>query len=143
MGILWNTPKKRRSLEVRKRKSFGMLEWGSYKKLRPNRRLRVDHQTGHYFELGKLEVKSFLEIMEETKAIQAKMREAFGLGPKDKEVAVAYADETDKFGNIDGVKVVEMEKERPSFFSKQLMQKSTKAKPTDDTTTTVRPSGLG
>jgi large subunit ribosomal protein L32 len=83
--------------------------------------------------------------MDETKAIQEKIRDVFGLAAKDKEVAVTYKDEADTFGQEaeSNVKVVRMDKERPAFFSQQLLQKSTNTKAKDETTTTVRPSGLG
>jgi hypothetical protein len=61
-GFVWNTPKKRRSLEVRKRKSFGLLEWGTYKKLRLNKRILVDHKSGRYYEMGKMELESFKQV---------------------------------------------------------------------------------
>jgi len=141
-GIVWNTPKKRKSLEMRHREGHGVLEWGTTRMYKLNRRLRFDHVSGRPYELGKMELGHYQAAMEETKAIQEKMREAFGLGPKDKELKVAYAGEEDgdQFGK--NVQVVRMEKERPTFFSKALLQKSTKTGP-DDTTTTVRPSGLG
>ena len=140
-GLLWTTQKKRRSVEARHMKKFGMLHWGTYKLPRLNKRLRVDHRTGEDFELGKLAPRTYAAVMKETREIQARMAAAFGVGqPKDKEVAVAYqgeeAEDKDRF------QVVEMEKERPAFFAPNLMQKSTKPKVKDDSTTTVRPSGL-
>ena len=113
-----------------------------YAVTKPNKRIRVDHKTGRFFELGKLERQLYKDVMEETKLIQEKMKDLFGFEPKDKEVAVAYKDEAkDKFDQKK-VKVVEMEKERPAFFSANLMQKA-KANSKDESSTTVRPSGLG
>jgi hypothetical protein len=40
-AILWNTPKSRKTVEKRKKASFGSKEWGGWKPLVPNRRLRV------------------------------------------------------------------------------------------------------
>ncbi len=111
--------------------------------LQPNRRLRVDHVTGETFELGRLPLKSYEAVMAETKLIQEKMKEAFGIDAKDKEVRVLYKDDdAHSFGSTDKIKVVEMEKERPIFFSKNLTQRTAKSKEVDDTTTTVRPSEL-
>ena len=46
----------------------------------------------------------------------------------------------DIFGSA---KVVAMEKERPKFFSSNLMQGVNRKKDADDTTKTIRPSELG
>ena len=79
-----------------------------------------------------------------TGRIQQKMSETFGVGlPKDKEVVVLYKDEP-REDVPDTAKIVEMEHERPAFFSQNLMQR-TNAKLNDDgppPDNTVRPSGL-
>lgn len=101
----------------------------------------MDHQTGEYFELNKLAPSKFNRVMAETKAIQEKMKDVFGQAIKDKSVLVTYQNEkTDDFDEKK-VKLIEMEKERPPFFSSNLMQK-TRSKD-KSSSTTVRPSGLG
>ncbi len=147
-GILWNVQKHRRSLEKRDIRKFGYLHWGTYKQLRANRRLRHDHKTGEVFELGRLPPNRYRAVMEETREIQRRMADAFGLEAKDKEVAVVYKGEEEraKRAATDRVKLVEMEKERPAFFSPNLLQKVHRppsAAEKDRSTTTVRPSGLG
>ena len=105
-----------------------------------NRRIRVDHKTGEYYELNKLAPKYYQKVMEETTAIKNKISETFGqFAPKDKEVSVFYANE--KPQENDNKMPIEMEKDRPQFFSRNLMQKA-KPAPTSTSTTTVRPSGL-
>ena len=146
LSILWNTPKKRKTVEKRHKRKFGRLIFGrSEGQQIPQRKhtIRVDHDTGEYFELNKVPKGTYERVMEETKAIQDRMSAAFGFEPKDKEVIVLYDQEKDKF-DVDGKKhkLVEMEKERPAFFSANLMQKVNRKKsvgPVD----TVRPSGLG
>ena len=47
---------------------------------------RVEHSTGEYFLKNTLAEKSYKKIMEETRAIQERMKETFGMGlrPKNK-----------------------------------------------------------
>ncbi len=42
-------------------------EWGHYKLPVINQKIRVDHKTGEYFELGKLAPETYRRVMEETK----------------------------------------------------------------------------
>ena len=74
--------------------------------------------------------------------LQSKMKDAFGFAkPIDREVSVVYKNEKSDPGNTNTV-VVEMEKERPPFFSKNLVQKA-RTSSSQMSNTTVRPSGLG
>ena len=108
------------------------------------RKLRVDYKTGEDFELGRLAPLTYKKIMDETKAIQTKMRNAFKLGdPKDQPVAIRYeGDEKTQDSDSKNLRIVEMEKPRPQFFSPNLMQKA-QPKSDSSSSTTVRPSGLG
>ena len=92
----------------------GAPNWGVHFGPRLNKRIRVDHSTGEYFELGKLAPQTYKKVMEETRRIQRKMVDTFGAGlPKDRDVVVVYKGEETP---SDNVKLVEMETERPSFF---------------------------
>ena len=142
LGLLWNTPKQRRSLEKRHFRRFAGKEWGSQKIMRPNRKIRTDPATGEPYVLGRLGQWTYNKVMEETRQVQKRMADVFGAKPKDKEVAILYSNESDNFEGKKNVLVVEMEKARPAFFSANLMQK-VKQKQGDSDTTTVRPSGLG
>ena len=78
--------------------------------------------------------------MEETRKIQKKMAETFGAGvPKDEDVFVVYKGESRNAPA--NTRIVEMEAERPSFFSQNLMQKEYGKISTPQET--VKPSGLG
>ena len=127
-------------MEKRTTGKFGAKNWGIYKGPQINKRIRVDHKTGEYFELGKLAPQTYSKVMEETRRIQKKMAETFGAGlPKDEEVVVVYKGE--KYSAPSNTRVVEMEEERPAFFSQNLLQKEhgSHAGPQE----TVKPSGLG
>ena len=90
-GIMWNTPKRRKTIEKRNREKYGVLEWGNGKMLRPNQRIRVDYKTGEHFELGKLAPKTYAKIANETSNIKAKISDTFGrFAPRDKETNVIY-----------------------------------------------------
>jgi len=139
-SILWNTPTHRRTLEKRRTRRFGSKIWGTLKGPQINKRIRVDHKTGEYFELGKLAPQTYSKVMEETRKIQKKMAETFGAGvPKDEDVFVVYKGESKNAPA--NTRIVEMEAERPSFFSQNLMQKEYGkiSSPQE----TVKPSGLG
>jgi large subunit ribosomal protein L32 len=138
-GFLWVTPKRRRNVETRASRRFGAKEWGSSKMIELNKRIRVDNNTGEYFELGKLAPLSYKKIMQETKLIQQRMAESFGTGtPKDQDVVVLYKGEKKEVP--ENLRVIEMDTERPNFFSTNLMQKT---RVIDDKSQTVKPSGLG
>ena len=100
----------------------------------------MDQKTGEYFEIGKLAPETYKKVMAETKRIQQKMADSFGAGvPKDEETLVLYKGEDNK-ASMKG-RVVEMDYERPSFFSRNLLEKE-HGKP-GGSQETVRPSGLG
>merc|ERR1712058_128452 len=85
----------RRTLEKRRTRRFGSKIWGTLKGPQINKRIRVDHKTGEYFELGKLAPQTYSKVMEETRKIQKKMAETFGAGvPKDEDVFVVYKGES-------------------------------------------------
>ena len=118
---------------------FGAPTWGVHFGPTLNKRIRVDQKTGEYFEIGKLAPQTYKKVMEETKRIQMKMADSFGASaPKDEETLVLYKGEDNSA--VKG-RVVEMDYERPSFFSKNLLEKE-HGRP-GGSQETVRPSGLG
>ena len=69
------------------------------------------------------------------------MKDSFGVGvPKDEETLVLYKGEHKDGAAVKG-RIVEMDYERPLFFSQNLLQKEY-GKP-GGSQETVRPSGLG
>merc|ERR1711874_671107 len=120
-------------------RKHGYQNEGGYLKKYISKRIRVDHKTGEYYELGKLAPETYKRVMAETERIQKNMANVFGVGSaKDQDVVVLYKGEERRVA--DDKKVVEMEYERPAFFSKNLLQKPHGRQPT---ATTVRPSELG
>ena len=126
-------------MEKRWTRRFGCKVWGVHFGPQLNKRIRVDHKTGEYFEIGKLAPTTYKKVMSETRKIQEKMKDCFGVGvPKDQETLVLYKGDSNE-GSVKG-RVVEMDYERPSFFSQNLLQKEHGNPATQET---VRPSGLG
>lgn len=74
--------------------------------------------------------------------MQEKIQQELGLDPVDKEVIVLYDGEKGEQPNEhwNGMRIVEMERPRPMWFSKNLMQKSTQPAAT---TKDVKPDDLG
>lgn len=142
-GFLWAVPKFRRSLEKRQMRKFGSP--GLHEKLpRANPRLRECDTCGDFFDPKSICATCYDKVRQETNAIKDKIMQKIGLKPHDKEVVVLYDGEEGgksekEFWN--GKRIVEMEKPRPIWFSKNLLQKSTKE--IDTKTKTVKPDELG
>uniref|UniRef100_W8B551 Large ribosomal subunit protein bL32m n=1 Tax=Ceratitis capitata TaxID=7213 RepID=W8B551_CERCA len=142
-GILWAVPKHRRTIEKRLKRKFGVPEY-NWKPLIAKTNLRTCNQCGHDHELGILCPHCYKKVEQETRLMQEKIQQELGLEPIENEVIVLYEGEQME-KSADGtserkVRVVEMEKPRPVWFSKNLMQKTT-TQPAE--TKEVKPSNLG
>ncbi|KAJ0178746.1 hypothetical protein K1T71_005521 [Dendrolimus kikuchii] len=140
-GFLLAVPKFRRTIEKRWKRRFGSPQY-VWKMLVPKTTINVCHECGHHYERGRLCGNCYKRVKEETEAIQAKIQEKLGGGkPIEQDVIVLYEGEnvTEKPKEFwKGKRIIEMKKERPQFFSKNLLQKSTQqpsnatdVKPTD------------
>ncbi|GIX80868.1 39S ribosomal protein L32, mitochondrial, partial [Caerostris extrusa] len=118
-GFLWGVPKRRRSLERRmtRRMGFGKM-------ILPKRNLIVCDACGHFHpvhtqcvEIVRKKVKS------ETKLMQDAVMKELKLDPIDKEVVVLYENDPKDSESFRGKRIVEMDKVRPSWFSKNLLTK--------------------
>jgi len=128
-GFVWGVPKRRRSVEKRITRKFGLPEWG-LKLLKPKYNLLVCDSCGHHYEAKRLCRNCYEKTIEETKLIRESMEAKFGHSAIDKDVIVLY--ESDKRKDMDESSlnasnklIVEIPKERPTFFSPNLLQKST------------------
>lgn len=74
--------------------------------------------------------------------MQDAIQNELGLQPVEKEVVVLYDGEKGAEPNefYEGKRIVEMKKERPAWFSKNLLQETTQQ---PATTSDVKPSNLG
>ncbi|XP_028179442.1 large ribosomal subunit protein bL32m [Ostrinia nubilalis] len=139
-GFLMAVPKFRRTIEKRLKRKFGSPQY-VLKILQPKTNILVCKECGHHYESGRLCGHCYKKIESETKEIQEKIVEKLSNSPIDKEVIVLYEgenvpDQPKEFWK--GKRIIEMKKERPHWFSKNLLQKSTQepsdskdVKPTD------------
>jgi large subunit ribosomal protein L32 len=98
---------------------------------------------GHDYEVGILCPHCYEKTRLETEKIKEKIQQELKLDPVDKEVVVLYdgekSEQPAEFWQ--GKRIVEMEQQRPMWFTKNLLQKTTKQPDTE--TTDVKPDKLG
>ncbi|CAB3257739.1 unnamed protein product [Arctia plantaginis] len=140
-GMLLAVPKFRRTIERRWKRKYGSPEY-VWKMLVPKNNIKVCQTCGHHHEKGLLCENCYSKVKQETEEIQAKIQEKLGLKPVENDVVVLYQGETlpdqpKEFWK--GKRIIEMKKERPQFFSKNLLQKTTQQ---PSTATDVKPTDL-
>lgn len=140
-SILWAVPKARRSLEKRMCRKYGIPD-KVWKLFVPRKDLIICNTCGHYHNKKQLCGHCYLKIKEQTTQMQEKIVAELGLEPIDKEVVLLYKGEkenaSDDFNKTH--RIIELEGERPPWFSKNLLQKTTQ-RPSD--ATDVKPTDLG
>ncbi|XP_023950524.2 39S ribosomal protein L32, mitochondrial [Bicyclus anynana] len=140
-GILLAVPKFRRTVEKRLKRKFGSPEY-TWKMLVPKTNIIVCNSCGHYHERGHLCAHCYKKVEAETKEIQDKIQQKLGnQKPIENDVIVLYngeslPDQPKEFWR--GKRIIEMKKDRPQWFSKNLLEKTTQqpseskdVKPTD------------
>lgn len=139
-AILWAVPKTRRTIEKRLKRKFGLKE-RVWKMLGPKKNLMMCNTCGTHHEAGFLCPACYDKVQKETKQMQDTIQAELGLNPVEKEVIVLYEGEKEGYTEefFEGKRIVEMKKERPPWFSKNLLQKST-AQPS--TSKDVKPTEL-
>ncbi|XP_057370198.1 large ribosomal subunit protein bL32m isoform X2 [Daphnia carinata] len=144
-GFLWGVPTCRRSAEKRMMRKYGAPNWHN-KLILPRKDIKTCGTCGHNHEAGRLCPNCYSKVKAETSVLQEKMVQELGLDPIDKEIAIVYQGEKNQFDDefFKGKRVVQMEKPRPKWFSKNLLQKSG---PNSDLgnseVTTIKPHDLG
>lgn len=125
-GILWAVPKHRRTIERRLKMRFGS-PYFQMKILQPKKYLSICSTCGNHHENGTLCPHCYDKVRKETELIKEKIQEKLKLDPVENDVIVLYdgekGEQSPEFWQ--GKRIVEMERPRPSWFSKNLMQKST------------------
>lgn len=141
-GFLWAVPKFRRSVERRMKRRFGSPGLNMKYPQVKNYLVECEY-CGDFYEPKSICATCYDKVRQETNSIKDKIMKKIGLSPDDKEVVVLYDGEkgesSSEFWN--GKRIVEMEKPRPNWFSKNLLQKSTKE--VEKATKTVKPDELG
>lgn len=139
-AVLWAVPKSRRTLEKRMKRKFG-FPGQVWKMIGPKKNLMMCNKCGTHHEAGYLCPACYNKVQQETKQMQDAIQAELGLDPVEKEVVVLYEGEKEGYTEEfwEGKRIVEMKKERPSWFSKNLLQKTT-AQPS--TSKDVKPTEL-
>lgn len=152
-GFFFAVPIFRRSLEVRKLRKIGVPYKGGpegFKIILKKNNILVCSNCGHYHEQGVLCPTCYKKVMDETEEIKKKIESKLKLNPIDADVVVLYEGEQQKepaeFWN--GRRIIEMEKPRPMWFSRNLMQRTTQGNADtteveEVTTINLKPSKLG
>ncbi|XP_055604054.1 39S ribosomal protein L32, mitochondrial [Uranotaenia lowii] len=127
-GLLWAVPKHRRTVEKRLKRKYGSPDY-KLKIFVPKTHLRICSTCGGDHEVGVLCPTCYAKVQTETKLMQNKIQSELGLEPVDKEVIVLYDREKEEQPAEfwEGKRIVEMEKTRPPWFSKNLLQRSTQS----------------
>ncbi|XP_046635367.1 39S ribosomal protein L32, mitochondrial-like [Daphnia pulicaria] len=141
-GFLWGVPTCRRSAEKRMMRKYGSPQWHN-KLILPRKDIKVCGTCGHYHEEKCLCPNCYSKVKAETTILQEQMIKELGINPVEKEVAIVYQGEKNQFNDefFKDNKVIEVEKPRPKWFSKNLLQKSN-ANVTIETST-IKPHDLG
>lgn len=128
-GLLLAVPKKRRSIEKRMSMKFGVKKWAphGWKMIDPKSNIVTCKTCGHFHELQYLCSKCYERNKEETVIIQESILRDLGYEVRDKEVRILYNGE--ERNDDEDVRFIEVPKERPNWFSKNLL-----SKPASDTT---------
>nr|CAH0102569.1 unnamed protein product [Daphnia galeata] len=141
-GFLWGVPTCRRSAEKRMMRKYGAPKWHN-KLILPRKDIKVCGACGHYHEDKCLCPNCYSKVKAETTVLQEQMIQELGIKPVEKEVAILYQGEKNQFNDefFKDNTVIEVEKARPKWFSKNLLQKSNAS--VNIETTTIKPHDLG
>ncbi|XP_046398190.1 39S ribosomal protein L32, mitochondrial [Ischnura elegans] len=142
-GILWAVPKNRRTVEKRLKRKFGNPHY-HLKLLVPRNDIRVCDHCGHCHEENVLCPNCYAKVKQETEAIQSSIQNSLGLSPVEKDVVVLYEGEREQHPSDywKGKRIVEMNRPRPAWFSRNLLQKSVEKSPLPEVSD-VKPTNLG
>lgn len=140
-GLLWAVPKSRRSLERRLTRRYGAENWPNGRKLIRKQQLFFCFGCGTDKVAGKICLTCFEKVMAETRIIQKEINAKLGYEPRNQEVELFYADDERSPDDMDkNKKIIEIERKRPAWFTKNLLQR---VNVPATTTTEVNPSDLG
>uniref|UniRef100_A0A1B6HU49 Large ribosomal subunit protein bL32m n=1 Tax=Homalodisca liturata TaxID=320908 RepID=A0A1B6HU49_9HEMI len=139
-SILWAVPKHRRTVEKRLSRKFG---WPNqvWKPIVPKKNLLMCRSCGDHYVAGHLCTTCYSKVKKETEEMHKEIEAELGLDPVDKEVVVLYQGEKEGIPDefFKGKRIVEMKKERPAWFSKNLLERTTQG---PASTTSVKPTDL-
>ncbi|GAB6032374.1 hypothetical protein CHUAL_011016 [Chamberlinius hualienensis] len=118
-GFLWAVPNHRRTIEKRLCRKNAKEKHLKFKK-----NLTMCNVCGHYHVAHTFCGNCYSKVREETQAIQKSMVDTWQFDPVDKDVVVLYAnDDKNPKEFWKGKRIVEVDRERPLWFHKNLQTK--------------------
>jgi len=128
-GLLLAVPKKRRTVEKRLIRRFGVEGYeDTSRMIRPKHNVIVCDQCGHYHELHTICGHCYERVKEESNLILEQIKKSFVYSePIEEEVRIRYKNESqsdDSGSEVKRRRVVEMDRQRPEWFSDNLLSKS-------------------
>lgn len=125
-GFLWGVPKKRVTIQKRLKKRFGLSEYPSDTRLVFARNdLVICERCGDHHESYAICRTCYHEVKEETEKIKKEIKNQIDpLEPKEQEVFLKFDNENVDDDDKKKFKIIEIERERPKWFTKNLMSKS-------------------
>lgn len=126
-GLLWGVPKKRRNVERRLKRRFGVENYPDCAPIiRPRNDIIICEQCGDHHEYYALCPTCYGKVKDETEKIREEMKcQTDPLLPKEKEILFQYQDEQTDQENWNHFKVINIDRPRPKWFSKNLLTRST------------------
>ncbi|KZC05957.1 PREDICTED: 39S ribosomal protein L32, mitochondrial [Dufourea novaeangliae] len=126
-AFLWAVPKKRRSLEKRLNRRYGLPEY-NWKPHVPKTNLLMCRKCGHDYEAHTLCGYCYEIVKKETEQMQEAIQTELGLSPVEQEVLVLYEGEKERLKDEFWKKqrIIELPKKRPEWFNQNLLQPTTK-----------------
>jgi len=128
-GLLLAVQKKRRTVEKRLIRRFGVEGYeDTSRMIRPKHNVIVCDQCGHYHELHTICGHCYERVKEESNLILEQIKKCFVYSePIEEEVRIRYKNESqsdDSGSEVKRRRVVEMDRQRPEWFSDNLLSKS-------------------
>lgn len=123
-NIFFAVPKQRKTVEQRLRSRFGAAQWGPHgsKMLKRRFDLVTCETCGNYREKIRLCLHCFNRVEEESKTIKEAIAREYGLNPVEKPMEIRY--KNDPKNEVTDKILIEVDKERPIWFSKNLLQRA-------------------
>lgn len=126
-GFLWGVPKKRRNIERRLKRRFGVENYPDNAPiLRPRNDIIICEQCGDHHEYYAICPTCYRKVKDETEKIRNEIKsQTDPLLPKEKEICFQYQNEQTSEENLNRFKVITIDRPRPQWFTKNLLTRST------------------
>lgn len=130
-GTLWGVPKKRPTIESRLRKRFGVPGYPlNTHVIRSRSDIVTCERCGDHHEAFTICRTCYLQVKGETEKIKSEINaQTSPLEPKEKDVFLKYENENADGDTDDKFRIIEIPRPRPKWFTKNLMEKSSRSVP--------------